>query len=53
MILQDQRRTGDMETVVPEPRMVEEGIEAEIRISMVFSEYNKETYSFWGRHLGI
>jgi hypothetical protein len=42
-----------MESVILEPQMVEEGIEAERRFSMGFSEYNEETYSFWGRHLGF
>jgi hypothetical protein len=50
VIPQDQRRREGMESVVPEPLMAEEGIEAEIRISVGFSEYSKETYSFWGRH---
>jgi hypothetical protein len=37
VILRDQRRRGDMESGVPELRLVGEGIEAEIRISMRFS----------------
>jgi hypothetical protein len=46
VILQDQRRRGGMGSVVPEPRRVEEGIVAEIRISMIFQSTVKRLTPF-------